>query len=293
MIIHDIQQGSLEWHKWRKGKLSASKAPIILGLSPYQTSYQLWEEELGLRDPQPNSQHMQDGLNIEDAARDYFFQLTGICVNPACVTSSRNPLFIASLDGMNAVRDIILEIKKNNKSYHEMARSGNIFESHYAQVQHHMYVMDLKECHYLSYRMGDEVLVKVARNNAFIDDMVVKQLDFYEMLQNLTPPPLTDRDYIDMSNDEELHNLVTYYNTDVRALKFLEERIDKKRTMIKERIGDKNAKGIGWKMTKYGVKGRVDYDAILSRYNIDADLSQFRKPASFSYRLTIEGDKNG
>ena len=253
MIIHDTEQGTPEWLTWRKGKLSASKCPIIMGLSPYQTCLGLWEEELGLREPQAMAQHMQDGLNIEDAARDYFFQVTGVSVSPACVTSLKNPLFIASLDGMNPVRDTILEIKKNNKSYHEMARSGTIFEAHYAQVQHHMYVTELKHCYYLSYRMGDEVLVKVDRNNSFIDDMVVKQLDFYEMLQNLTPPPMTDKDYVDMSYHEDLNDLVRFYNTDVQAIKFLQDRVDKRRAGIKTMIGEKNAKGHGWKMTRYGV----------------------------------------
>ena len=43
-----MQQGSEEWLKLRKNYLGASDAAVVLGISPFQTRYQLWQDKLGL-----------------------------------------------------------------------------------------------------------------------------------------------------------------------------------------------------------------------------------------------------
>ncbi len=285
--IVNHEQGSAAWLAFRKGKLSASKASTIMGFSPYQTPFSLWEEELGLREPQTSSPHMQRGLDIEDAARDWFHSETFTVVKPAVVQHSTTPAFIASLDGMSNDGEVILEIKNNRKELHELARKGEVCDMHKTQMMHQMYVCDLQDCYYLSYREGDPLLLKVKRDNDFITDMVAKELEFKQKVDDLIPPELSERDYEDLSHDRELEKDIVLYNTDLRALNFLKERLERKKSAIMERIGNKNAKGTGWKVTKYTRQGNVNYDAILSHYKIDTNVEQFRKPSSTSYRITV------
>lgn len=51
MPVVDIIQLSEKWFPWRKEGITASMIPVIMGLSPYQTPYQLWAELVGLKEP--------------------------------------------------------------------------------------------------------------------------------------------------------------------------------------------------------------------------------------------------
>lgn len=281
-----FEQGSDLWLEFRRGKISASKTGIILGHSIYQTPFQLYEEEMGLRDPQPQRAHMTRGLEIEDHVRDWFRDKYGIKVKPAVVQHATNPIFIASLDGLSADDETIVEIKNNNESYHLMAKDGILPESYKAQVQFQIFVCDLPMAYYISHRHEECIVVLVKRDQSYIDDMVAKCLDFKRRLNEFDPPPLMDRDYEDLKHDSDLEKDIMLYNTDMRAMQFLKERMERKLKDIKERIGDKSAMGAGWKYTKYKVKGRVDWDAVEELKQID--LNKYRKAESVSFRLTIE-----
>lgn len=283
-----IEQGSEEWLNLRKGKITASKLPIIMGISPYQTPLELFEEELGYRPPQTVKKHMEDGLASENAARTYFYEKMGIQANPDVVFSEENPIFMASLDGISEDRQLILEIKKNNVDFHEMARSGSVVDFHQCQMQAQMYCTGLSMCHYLSYRKGDEIIVVVPRDDMFIEKMVSAGLDFKRRLDDLDAPELTDRDYEDLSADPELHSLVRSYQFNAEQSKLFKDNEERLKKEILDHIGNKSAKGMGWKMTKFKTTGRIDYDTILSQHFPDIDLSQYRKPSTTSYRITVD-----
>lgn len=287
MRLIDIKQGTLEWDSWRKGKLSASKAPKILGVCPYQTAFELWEEEVGLREPQPTSSNMQKGLDVEDEARSWFHLETGIYVIPACVEHSENPLFIASLDGLSEDLKTGLEIKLVKNEYHEMALQGKITDHYYSQVQHQMFVTGLNKWYYLSWRKENPKYLVIDRDDNFISSMVKSELEFYQMIEDLTPPHFTERDYYDMSNDDEINKIMQEYKLDEAYFKKLQKSLETKKSEIIRHIGDRNAKGKDWKMTKYPIKGRVDYDRIEELSKIDID--QYRRPTTYGYRLTIGG----
>jgi len=283
-----LEQGTEEWLRFRKGKLTASKAGVILGLSPYMTPFELFEEELGLREPKTVSSHMQAGLDIEGEARDWFYNKTGIEVIPDVAVYPKEPIFIASLDGISKCKSTILEIKNNNKEFHEIAKRGKIVPFHFAQVQHQMYVTDLDECNYLSYRKGDEILLSVGRDELFITDMIQKELDFKKCLDDLIPPALIERDYEDMSHDLELSEWGRLYFHYDAMKKDYESKAEYMKEQIKNRIGIKNVKAEGFKMTKYSTKGRVDWELLKEKHCPEIDENQYRKSSTVSFRISKE-----
>lgn len=285
----EIPQGTEAWHQFRRGKISASKVPIILGISPYQTPLQLYEEEMGLREPQAQQAHMTRGLEVEDEVRDWFYFHSKIEVFPCVIQHADTPMFIASLDGMSADGKTIIEIKNNNKEYHEMAKEDKIPVNYMAQMQFQMYVCGLDKCHYISHRQGEFVEVMVYKSDVLLHDMIHKLHDFKRRLNDFDPPPLSDKDYEDMSHDSEINSMMAHYHNAQEKAKEWEVRADVCKKQILEKIGDRNAKGTNWKITKYSRQGNVDYDAILDHHNIDVDLSKFRKKGSISYRITIDG----
>ena len=61
MSIIPLEQGSAKWLEYRKSKVMATDSPILLGSNPWRTPIELWEEKLGLREPQPLNDAMRRG----------------------------------------------------------------------------------------------------------------------------------------------------------------------------------------------------------------------------------------
>ena len=193
---------------------------------------------------------------------------------------------MASLDGINDTKTLILEIKGNNDEFHEMARIGKVPEFHFCQMQWHMFVTDIPECHYLSYRRGDEIIIVIPRDEVFIARMVDEGLKFKEMLDNFIPPPLTDRDYVDVSHDANLNDIAEQYRYAMTMFRQYESKCETLKQYLVKAAEKQSIKGNGFKVTKYSSRGRVDYDSIPQLLDLDLDI--YRKPDTTRYRVTLE-----
>ena len=287
---HEIQ-GSASWLAFRKGKITASKIGAIMGLSPYQTPYGLWEEELGLRDPQPCLPHMQAGLDCEDEAREWYFTNYGYRMLPKVVIHPDNDQFMASLDGISPCGNFILEIKRNNKDFHEMARSGKIIDFHRKQILWQMYCAgeQVEKAYYLSYRKDDEIVVEVTRNDDEIAEMVEQANKFLLMVANLTPPPLCERDYIDLRDNKRLPELLKRYTYSLGQHKYYKDDCESLKEEIVAECQSRCSIGPGFRLTKYPIKGKIDYKDLFYFYRIaDFEQEKFRKPNTQAYRITLE-----
>lgn len=276
------EQGSKEWLELRKGKLTASNIPVMLGLSPYKTAYMLWQEELGLVEPKKSSKAMEEGLACEDAAREYFFQKTGIRVKPAVIIDPEDNRFMASLDGMSEDGQTILEIKRNNKEYHEMSKVDPI-EFHYAQVQMQMSCTGLPYSWYLSYRKGDEILRRVDRDDDYIQNAKKVALEFKDSLKNFEPPKLTEWDIITRF-DSEWEQAAEEYRAILASLNYLENRAELLRKNLISLSDDQSSQGFGLKLTKYVKQGSIQYKDIPELK--DVDLNQYRSKPTVCWRVT-------
>ena len=76
MNIVRMAQGSPEWHEHRRKYRNASETPAVLGVSPWQTPYQLWQLKLGLVE-QEVTPAMRHGSDMEPAARAAYERQTG------------------------------------------------------------------------------------------------------------------------------------------------------------------------------------------------------------------------
>ena len=71
-----LVQGSAEWPEHRRKYRNASETPIVLGLSPWMTPYQLRAHKLGLTEPVVTPAMLR-GTELEPAARAAYEALTG------------------------------------------------------------------------------------------------------------------------------------------------------------------------------------------------------------------------
>lgn len=95
--------------------IGGSDAPIILGVSPYKTPVELWQEKTGQTEP-PNLDSVeviQWGNLLEDVVADEFSRRTGLKLRRVNETLSdrRDPFLMAHLDRRVVGERALVEIK--------------------------------------------------------------------------------------------------------------------------------------------------------------------------------------
>lgn len=269
-----MKQNTKEWIEWRKTKIGASDAPVIMDVSPWKTPHKLWMEKIGMDDVDVKNPSMIRGTEMEEIARNEFISMTGISVFPSIVTSIEHEWMIASLDGVSFDSQYAVEIKCPGKLDHACAKSGIIPEKYYPQLQHQICVLGLDDIFYFSYDGHEGIILKVERNQEYIDKLIVKELKFYECIMNLIPPEMNEKDFIN-KNDEEWNSICKEY-------KIISTQLDElllKQNILKEKLismaEGKNCLGPGIKLQKVIKKGSISYCDIPQISNLD--LEKYRK----------------
>ena len=107
MKIVQLVQGSSEWLDYRLKMRNASETAAVLGVSPWQTPYQLWLLKTG-RSVTKATAAMQHGTDMEPAARAAYEAQTGNVMQPLVLQDGP---YSASLEGMDLDGQLIVEIK--------------------------------------------------------------------------------------------------------------------------------------------------------------------------------------
>lgn len=140
-----------EWLRKRKSYIGGSDASAIVGLNPYKTNLELWEEKTGRRTPADISgkSYVQYGHNAEEHLRSLFgfdypeYEL--FYADNNMWLSDSYPYAHASLDGWLVDSDGrrgVLEIKTTNilQSMQKEKWNNRIPDNYYIQVLHYLMV---------------------------------------------------------------------------------------------------------------------------------------------------------
>lgn len=199
-----LEQRSKEWHDLRAKCIGASDSAAICGLSPWTSAIQLWCEKLGKLPKRETNFAQQKGIRLEPVVLGLVNLNLDRNFIPAVFVHPTIEYVIASLDGLDEDTGEILEIKVGNlkdhaamKDHKESSPSNIIVPvKYYSQLQHHMMVMGLDYEYYASYYLpkgapdmsGDLKIVKVHRDEKFIQSYIPILEKFYESLIKETPP---------------------------------------------------------------------------------------------------------
>lgn len=282
--MNKLIQGSIEWLEFRKSKIGASDAPIILRSSPWKTPRRLMEEKLGYISPPETTPSMRRGIEMEEFARESFEKETSLIMFPKVIINKKRNWQIASMDGITIEGDIAVEIKCPGKIDHELAKDGKIPEKYHPQLQHQMEVGNLHSIFYYSFDGQKGHIVEMKRDQGFIDHMNEEEEKFYEMMQRKELPDLCEKDYQDMSEISEWENTSNELKYILQEIKKLKEKEDELRKFLINMCDGKSSKGNGIKLTKYLQRGTVDYLKIPELEGINLDM--YRKPCIEIWKIS-------
>lgn len=202
-----------DWLEERKKGIGGSDAATILGLNPYKTTIELWEEKTGRKDALDISDkpYVKYGTQAEDLLRQLFAldypQYIVTHEENTIIKHPEHPFLFASLDGklldVAIGKEGILEIKTTNilQSTQKEKWKDKIPDNYYCQVLHYL---NVTSCSFailkaqLKYDYGGEI--RLETKHYYIDRKDVeddikllqeKEIQFWkEYIEKDKKPPL-------------------------------------------------------------------------------------------------------
>ena len=313
MTVVDLNQRSEEWLKWRAMGITATDIPVILGLSPYKTPWQLWAEKIGRINPPDLSgnPNIQRGVKLEDEARQIAEARYGEILLPVCGECARWDVLRASFDGVDS-NNMPYEFKAPSKSVWDELETKGIdsatFKLYEAQVQTQLTVAGTSVGRLIFYREDGsdqdfEIRLTPERENQILE--AAKQ--FWELVQTKTPPELDpERDWYIPEGGKEKFKWEAHadaWRTQQEQIKSLKDRLkvlekdqkDVQKAMINLMGPFRHADVGGVKVTRFEKSGSVDYLKYLKEnlpeVDLNTELENYRKPAREEVRFTRSEDE--
>ena len=312
MNIIKVKQGEPAWLAWRAEGISATDIPVIMGLSPYKTSRELWMEKTGRQNPPDLSgnPNIQRGHRLEDAARQFAESAYDEVLLPICAECSDWPVLRASLDGFSSEGEPFEFKAPSQKVFDEVLEHGTdspIYRMYEMQVKVQAVVVGATSGRLFFYMEptgdGEEPLVREFRitvSDADQEAILSAAKAFWDLIQTDTAPELDpERDlFIPASGQGEFRfrALAESWAETQEELKALDARVKALKDEQKElsdaltsEMGDYLlADYAGVKITRFSKKGTVDWSKLQKALDIpQCTVEEFRKPDRMESRLTL------
>lgn len=185
---HTIQ-GSEAWLKHRKKHIGASDVPAILGYSPYQTAFNIWEQKTskftaGYKEA---TWAQKRGTDAEPKIRELYTRKTGLEANPKVLTYDKWDTLIASLDGLTPCNRVV-EIKYPSTTVYESCTKGQIPIYYYYQVQAQMLVSGSSICDFVCYNGKDISILPIPAREGDHRFILEKCMQFWDTVTSRKSP---------------------------------------------------------------------------------------------------------
>ena len=288
MQDYEIQR-SPSWHAFRKNHLGSSDCSAIMGVSPWKTQLELYNEKTSDTIEESVSNFaMRRGVELEPLALAKFEAETGYLMTPRVLTHPVYSMLSASLDGLEIESKCAVEIKCSGKVDHALALKGQVPEKYMPQLQHIMFVTNLPEIYYMSYVSDEDFIIfKVKQDHDYTTKLLAAELEFWNRIQDRNPPEPSDKDVAKIESDE-WRNLSDEYKQNKLKLDFLEREQDRIREQLIFLANDKSAQGCGLQLTKYVRKGNICYSKIPELVGLDLEV--YRGKSTEAWRISIQGE---
>lgn len=181
--VVNLQQGTTEWLEWRNNGIGASDAPAIMGENPWESSAHLLSEKLGIPKKFGGNAAMARGTALEPEARKRYEAISKIRVAPACLQSNKHKWQRASVDGLAANGNAVVEIKCGERVYKITASSRQVPGYYIGQLQHILAVTDLPHIDFFCWLPNlPEIHLRIKRDDRYIARLVVAEQAFWRQL---------------------------------------------------------------------------------------------------------------
>ena len=188
-----------EWLEWRKKGIGGSDASVVCGINRYKSPVELWLDKTNQIPSAEAGEAAYWGTILESVVRTEFSKRTGIevqCVNQL-LQSEEHPFMLANLDGVceHPEYDTCIFEAKTASAYKTGEWDDAIPDEYQLQIQHYMAVTGYKGAYIAVLIGGNTFRWKfIERDEELISMLIELEANFWNHVQNGTPPPLDGSD---------------------------------------------------------------------------------------------------
>lgn len=183
-----------EWLEHRRKGVCGSDASVILGINPYRSILELWEDKTGrIPAEEKENSYTYFGHVMEPVIKKEFMKRTGLKVRAKnyILQSEEYPFMLADLDGVVKEPDgsySIFEAKTANE-YKKSVWERGIPDEYMAQVQHYLCVTGYEKAYVCVVAGGNAYYChEIKRNEEYIKRLIEREKIFWECVQKQIPP---------------------------------------------------------------------------------------------------------
>jgi putative phage-type endonuclease len=165
-----------DWLAWRKKGVGASDVPSIMGVSPYRSILDIYNDKVSDVIEEKTSYIMELGNTLEPIARSYYEIGVDADFPAANFVHATTPHYRASLDGFNEELNEAIEIKYVGKTFFEECPP-----KYYPQIQYQYAVTLCEKITLVQINNMNKIHhFLVERDNEYIADMLKKVDHFWQ-----------------------------------------------------------------------------------------------------------------
>ncbi len=280
-----MEQRSAEWHQARKGRVTASMAGALLGLSPHTSQKAAWRSLVrsvhGQDDDMPDNPAMAYGRMHEDGARQEYIWETGNAVTqvgfvPVGQWAGASPDGLVGEDGLIEIKcPFSLRQEGEHKSINDQPH-------YYAQVQFQLWCTEREWCDFWQWSPRGTMLERVIADVDWFNENIPVLEGIWDDAQVAT---LDDVERVLVTGDLSRRLVAEYFELK-EAADNAKDRQAEIMKMLRDMAGDRDAMIGGHKLTKVERAGAVAYAKALKALAPDADLEPYRGKPFSHWRLS-------
>ena len=247
-----------EWLDWRKKGIGGSDVSVVCGINQYQSPVELWMEKTNQLPHQEAGEAAYWGTQLEALVRSEFTKRTGIVVAPVkqLLQSEEHPFMLANLDGVceHPIYGSCIFEAKTASAYKTENWNDKIPDEYMLQIQHYMAVTGYQGTYIAVLIGGNTFRWKfVERDEELITMLIRLEREFWNHVQDMTPPPLDGSEAsarflrerfpdslpssrIDLP--EDANALIAQYDNACEELKRITERKQEAENLLKQMLGE-------------------------------------------------------
>ncbi len=193
ILIETANLSEDDWLQWRRKGVGGSDAPIIMGVNPYQSVFDLWFKKLYGYQDEDDDQISQDkkkwGHLIEPLLAENWMEKTGkkLRRRNAILQHPEYPWMLATVDRLVVGENAGWEGKTTNAYYVDQGEPKELYE---VQCQHYIAVFNADRW-YISVLAGGQIEYEycVERDQKYIDEVLIPaEKKFWELVKTETFP---------------------------------------------------------------------------------------------------------
>lgn len=194
-----------EWLKYRKRGITGTDAGAIVGLNPYVSAFQIYQDKVTDEMEEIDNESMRQGRDLEAYVAKRFEEQTGKKVKRANAIfyNPEHDWMLADFDRLVVGEKAGLECKTVSAYSADKWKNGKIPLHYQLQVQHYLAVSGY-ECWYIAALIlgRDFIVHKIERDEDMIQDLITIEERFWKqnVLSDNPPDPDGSINYTEMLN---------------------------------------------------------------------------------------------